>query len=74
MGDYISTRTILSDGKSDKVPTLNNKQKLIGNMASSVTTTIKWETLADVDNQNSIEENSNSDTKMECNSNSAKDS
>ena len=73
-GDYISTRTILSDGKSDKVPTLNNKQKLTGNMASSVTTTIKWETLADVDNQNSIEENSNSDRKMDCNSNSAKDS
>ena len=24
-GDYISTRTVLSDGKSNKVPTLNNK-------------------------------------------------
>ena len=73
-GDYISTRTVLSDGKSNKVPTLNNKQKLTGNMASSVTTTIKGETLADVDNQNSVEENSNSNTKMDCNSNSAMDS
>ena len=73
-GDYILTRTLLSDGKSDKVPTLNNKQQLTGNMANNVTTAIKGKTLADVDNQNSIEENSNSDKKMECNSNSAKDS
>ena len=73
-GDYILTRTLLSDGKSDKVPTLNNKQQLTGNMANNVTTAIKGKTLADVDNQNSIEENSNSDKKMECNSNSAEDS
>nr|POE71601.1 hypothetical protein CFP56_38648 [Quercus suber] len=66
-------RTVLSDGKPEKVPTLN-KQKLIGNMANSVTTAIKGKTLADVDNQNSIEKNSNSDTKMECNSNFAEDS
>ena len=43
-------------------------------MANSVTTAIKGKTLADVDNQNSIEENSNSNKKMECNSNSAEDS
>lgn len=73
-GDYISTRTVLSDGKSEKVPTLNNKQKLTGNMANSVTTAIKGKMLADVDNQNSIEKNSNSDTKMECNSNFVEDS
>lgn len=70
-GDYILTRTLLSDGKSDKVPTLNNKQQLIGN---SVTTAIKGKMLADMDNQNSIEENTISNTEMECNSNSAEDS
>ena len=73
-GDYILTRTLLSYGKSDKVPTLNNKQQVTGNMANSVTTAIKGKMLVDVDNQNSIEENSNSDKKMEYNSNFAEDS
>ena len=44
-GDYILTRTLLSDGKSEKVPTLNNKQQLTGNMANNVTTAIKGKTL-----------------------------
>nr|POE63887.1 hypothetical protein CFP56_24718 [Quercus suber] len=67
--DYISSRTLLNDGKSDKDPSQNMEQPLTANIPNGGPTVIKGSTLANVANENSNEESLKADEEMECISN-----
>lgn len=54
--DYISTRTLLNDGKSAKDPSQNMEQLLTTNTPNGGPTVSKGSTLANVANENSNEE------------------